>query len=98
MAEEVRVQTKRQNRVQITDRKMCSLNGIVDVLAFDLHEILLETDLGMLMIRGNNLHVNRLTVEKGEIDVEGQIDSLMYSDASEHTCDKGESFLSRMFR
>lgn len=98
MIEETKFQTKRQNRMQLTDRKSCSLNGIVDVLAFDLHEILLETDLGMLMIRGNNLHVNRLSVEKGEIDVEGQIDSLTYSDGAEPVREKGDSFLSRIFR
>lgn len=95
--EENRGQMTRSNQVTICDRKRCSLNGIVDVIAFDLHEILLETDLGMLMIKGDKLHVNRLTVEKGEIDVEGQIDSLTYSD-SKCTHEKGESLLSRMFR
>lgn len=95
--EESKMQSSRVNRVSITDRKSCTLNGIVDVIAFDLHEILLETDLGMLMIKGQELHVNRLTVEKGEIDVEGRIDSLTYSD-SHCSHEKGESLLSRMFR
>ncbi len=95
--EENKSQINRINKVTICDRNSCSLNGIVDVIAFDLHEILLETDLGILMIKGDQLHVNRLTVEKGEIDVEGQIDSLTYSD-SHCTHEKGESLLSRMFR
>ena len=37
-----------------------------DVLSFDLSEILLVTDQGMLLIKGSDLHVNRLTLEKGE--------------------------------
>ena len=68
MLEEAKSPTKRVNRMQLTDRKSLSLNGIIDVMAFDINEILLETDLGMLMIKGRNLHVNRLTVEKGEMD------------------------------
>ncbi len=53
-------------------RRTGTVTGVVDVLSFDLTEILLETDQGMLMIRGSDLHVNRLTLEKGEVDVEGQ--------------------------
>ena len=97
MLEEAKIPTKRVNRMQLTDRKSLSLNGIIDVMAFDINEILLETDLGMLMIKGRNLHVNRLTVEKGEMDVEGQIDSLVYADGDPKT-GRGESFLSRIFR
>ena len=71
------------------------LTGVVDVLSFDLTEILLETDQGMLMIRGSDLHVNRLTLEKGEVDVEGKIDSLTYSDSVAKPT--GTSILSRLF-
>ena len=50
------------------------------MLSFDLREIVLETEQGMLMIRGNELHVNRLTLDKGEVDIDGRIDSFVYSD------------------
>ena len=56
------------------------MTGVLDVLAFDLNEILLETEQGMLVIKGKDLHVNRLSLEKGEVDVTGQIDSCVYSD------------------
>ena len=49
------------------------------------------------MIRGQELHMNRLTLEKGEVDIEGKVDSLVYSDnAGENG--KGESLLGRLFR
>ena len=51
----------------------------------------------MLMIKGNNLHVNRLSLEKGEVDVEGQIDSLTYSELS-GMGQKGESFFGKLFK
>ena len=56
------------------------VTGVKDVLSFDAKEILLDTQLGLLMIRGEDLHVTRLTVEKGEVALEGRVDSLVYSD------------------
>ena len=72
--------TGRMHKVTMTNRRTCTVNGVNDVLSFDLREILLETEQGMLMIRGNELHVNRLTLDKGEVDIDGRIDSLVYSD------------------
>ena len=87
----------RMHKVTMTNRRSCTVSGVSDVLSFDIHEILLETEQGMLMIKGDDLHVNRLTLEKGEVDVDGRIDSFTYADAggSGH---KGESFLTKLFR
>ena len=74
--------TGRMHKVTMTNRRTCTVNGVNDVLSFDLREILLETEQGMLMIRGNELHVNRLTLDKGEVDIDGRIDSLVYSDSN----------------
>ena len=81
----------------LTNRRTCMVSGVSDVLSFDLAEILLETDQGMLMIKGSDLHVNRLTLEKGEVDVEGKIDSLTYSEVSGYGS-KGESLLGKLFK
>ena len=67
------------HKVLLNNRKMGNFSGVVDVLSFDVAEILLETEQGMLLIKGNDLHVNRLSLEKGEVDIEGRIDSLAYS-------------------
>ena len=50
--------TGRMHKIIMTNRRTCTVNGVNDVLSFDLREILLETEQGMLMIRGNELHVN----------------------------------------
>ncbi|MCR5753978.1 MAG: sporulation protein YabP [Acetatifactor sp.] len=77
-------------------RKTAVISGVLDVLSFDTKEVLLQTDLGILLLRGDDLHVNRLTLEKGEVDLDGRIDSLSYSENS-HL--KGEdSFLKKLFR
>lgn len=89
--------TVRMHKLTMSNRKNCTLTGVNDVLSFDIHEILLETEQGMLMIKGDDLHVSRLTLDKGEVDVEGKVDSLTYSDVS-GVGHKGESLLAKLFR
>ena len=87
----------RQHRLMLQDRKAGSFTGILDVISFDLNEILLETEQGMLMVKGTDMHVNRLNLEKGEVDLAGNIDNISYSDI--HSGAKaGENLLSKLFR
>lgn len=89
--------TAKSHKVLLANRKSGAFSGVVDVLSFDVAEILLETELGMLLIKGHDLHVNRLSLEKGEIDIEGRIDSLAYSDVKS-AGKQAESFLGRLFK
>ena len=52
----------------------------------------------MLMIKGQELHVSRLMLDKGEVDIDGRIDSFTYSDVAGGAPGKSESLLSRLFR
>ena len=81
----------------VLSRKTCTITGVNDVLSFDINEVLLETEQGMLMIKGSELHVSRLSLDKGEVDVDGSVDSLTYSDTS-GAREKTESFFSRLFQ
>lgn len=90
-------QTAGAHKVTINGRHSGTISGVSDVLSFDVNEILLETEQGMLMVKGAELHVNRLTLEKGEVDIEGKIDSLTYSNGSGRK-DAGESLLGRLFK
>lgn len=87
----------RMHKLTLLNRKTCSVNGVNDVLSFDTHEILLETEQGMMMFKGEELHVNRLSLDKGEVDIDGRIDSILYSDVI-RTPEKSGSLLSRLFR
>lgn len=86
----------RTHKLTMTNRRSCIINGVSDVLSFDIHEIMLETEQGMLMIKGDDLHVSRLTLEKGEVDIDGRIDSLTYSETA-NSVHKNESLFSRLF-
>ena len=85
------------HKLSINNRKDALLTGVVDVISFDTEEILVETSQGMLMIKGKELHVKRLTLEKGELELDGSIDSLIYSDVTSYAR-KGESLLKRLFK
>ncbi len=95
--EELTKQGKNMHKLILTNRGALLVSGVVDVISFDLNEVLLETEAGMLTVRGQDLHVNRLTLEKGEVDISGTVDSLLYSDISGYA-QKAESFFSRLFQ
>lgn len=85
------------HKMQMINRKECFLTGIKDVISFDTEVILLETELGMLTINGKELHIKRLTLEKKETDIEGIIDSFIYSNLDKYKKSK-EPFLGRLFK
>ena len=87
----------RTHRVAMNNRRNCAIGGVNDVLSFDIHEILLETEQGMLMVKGTDLHVNRLSVEKGEVDLSGNIDSIAYSSVSQ-AGGQSDNFFSKLFK
>ena len=91
------VAVQKNHKLILNNRKAGLVTGVLDVLSFNLNEILLETELGMLLIKGHDLHVNRLSLEKGEIDIEGRIDSLTYSEPKNVT-KQTESLLGRLFK
>ena len=92
------LKTAKVHKVLLANRKSANFSGVLDVLSFDVNEILLETEQGMLLIKGNDLHVNRLSLDQGEVDVTGKIDGLTYSDVETYHKGGGESFLGRLFK
>lgn len=78
----------------LEDRKTLSISGVNDVGSFDEQTIVAATDYGELTIRGEKLHITKLSLEIGELCIEGKISSLQYADVIE----KSGSFLSRVFR
>ncbi len=73
---------QKSHKLVVNNRKTSLVTGVLDVLSFDLNEVLLETQQGMLMVKGTDLHVNRLSLEKGKWICSGNIDSIAYSDAA----------------
>ena len=93
MPDEKRTNSVPHNLV-LEDRRMLTVSGVSDVDSFDEETVVVFTDLGELTVRGSNLHINRLSVEVGELTVEGNIAALIYSDETP----KSGGFFSKVFR
>ena len=93
MADEKKIQAMPHNIV-LEDRRLLTVSGVSDVDSFDEETVVVFTELGELTVRGSNLHINRLSVEVGELTIEGSIAALIYSDDTP----KSGGFFSRGFR
>ncbi|MBO5176589.1 MAG: sporulation protein YabP [Lachnospiraceae bacterium] len=85
------------HKLLLQGRKTVELTGVKEVVSFDAKEVVLNTTMGALLIRGDELFVKRLTVEKGEVDLEGRVDSFIYTDKP-GKAGEGDSLLKRLFR
>ena len=97
MPEEKKKNTSR-HAINLVRRESLAATGVLDVISFDEETIIAETELGMMIIRGINLHVNRLNLENGELSVDGEIDSLTYEDSGGYIKGGGKSLLGRLLR
>ncbi len=85
------------HRLIFVNRQSGSLTGVQDVVSFDESQVILDTDMGLLTIKGKELHINRLTLEKGEVDMTGTVDSLTYSSNDSYRKSE-ESLFARLFK
>ena len=79
----------------LDNRDKLSISGVIDVLSFDDQIVILETELGMLTIKGDDLRINKLSIDTQDVIIEGTISSLSYSDREER---KGGSLLGKIFK
>ncbi len=81
----------------LENRGKLSISGVLDVLSFDDQVVILETELGLLTVKGENLRINKLSIDTSEVIVEGDIASLAYSDNKTVEKNKG-SLISKIFK
>ena len=68
----------RKHTLQLDQRKTAVISGVLDVSSFHEDEIVLKTDSGIMILSGSSLHIGKLLLEDGRVDVDGQIDSIVY--------------------
>lgn len=81
----------------LENREKLTISGVLDVLSFDDQIVILETDLGLLTVKGENLRINKLSLDTTEVIVEGTISNLSYSDKNLDKKSSG-SFLGKIFK
>ena len=81
----------------LENRGKLSISGVIDVLSFDDQVVMVETELGLLTVKGENIRINKLSIDTSEVIVEGDISYLAYSD-KEIDKNKGWGLLTKIFK
>jgi len=68
----------RKHSLTLDQRRQAVVTGVSDVCSFHENEIVLKVDSGVMVITGENLHVGRLLLEEGRVDIQGQVDGIQY--------------------
>ena len=71
-----------EHRLELLGREHLTVSGVEDVERFDETGIVMSTSAGTLVVTGENLHIGKLSLDGGELHVDGRIDSVTYEDYS----------------
>lgn len=80
----------------LENREKLNISGVIDVLSFDDQIVIVETELGLLTVKGEDLRINKLSIDTSEVIVEGEIYNLGYSEKDYSK--KDSSFLGKLFK
>ena len=64
----------------LEERGSLTVTGVEDIDSFDDQTVVIYTGLGELTVRGNQLHIERIDLQAGELELLGQVDALTYAD------------------
>ncbi len=81
MLEEAKNMTNVIQNIILENREKLNVSGVLDVLSFDDQIVIVETELGLLTIKGENLKINKLNIDTSEVTLDGMISSLSYSNS-----------------
>ncbi len=84
-----------QNLV-LENRGKLSVSGVNDVLSFDDQVVMVDTELGLLTVKGENIRINKLSLDTAEVIIEGEISSLSYSQNKQEK--NSGTLLSKIFK
>ena len=69
-----------EHRIALEGREHLTVTGVEDVESFDEYTVVTATAKGRLIVRGNGLHIEQLSLDGGQLRVEGTVDSVSYED------------------
>ena len=84
------------HEVKVIDRGMINLTGINKITSFDDQEFLMESSLGIILLKGESLEIVKLDTHDGNVKIKGKLISFAYLDNNKKS--KEESFLSKLFK
>ena len=84
-----------KHEVKVLDRNLIYLSGIDKIISFDSEEFLMESIMGIVLVKGDNLEVVKLDTHDGIVSLKGTINSIIYDDGKKKD---NESFLGKLFK
>lgn len=93
---EERKRSASRHSLQIDRREKVNVSGMIDVISFDEESVIGETEMGIIIIRGANLHVHKISLDSGELAVTGEVDSVTYESPGGPA--KAKSLLGKLFK
>lgn len=89
------LKTITQNLI-LENKEKLTITGVRDVLSFDDQIVILDTELGMLTVKGENIKINKLSIDSGDVILEGEINNLNYS--KDNFDKKQSSLIGKIFK
>jgi sporulation protein YabP len=83
-----------RHKIALFDREDLTIDGVVNLGSYDEKEIMMETEYGNLLVRGAELNIKSLNLEKGSISIDGAISGIIYEEAAQ----KKKGLLGRLLR
>lgn len=96
MIEEKKVSRPKIQNLILENREKLSISGVIDVDSFNDECVVVDTELGVLIVRGEDLRISKLNLDSSELNIEGEIISCEYTETDSSR--KGGGFLSKLFR
>lgn len=84
------------HEVKMTDRKTIFLTGIKKIVSFDAEEFLMESNMGIVVLKGESLELVKLDTTDGNVKIKGKINSMIYEEGKNNK--KQESLLTKLFK
>ncbi|HHV93030.1 MAG TPA: sporulation protein YabP [Firmicutes bacterium] len=94
--EERQLAVRKRHQVTLQNREKLSIDGVTHVESFDDMEIVLQTDAGTLVIRGEGLHIKELNIDSSNLAVTGHVTAMEYTDEAGDK--KGRGLLGKLFK
>lgn len=70
------------HKLTLDSRKALSMTGVSEVVSFDENAVVLKTSMGLLHVHGQELQLKNLSLEGGQVAVEGRISAFVYEEPS----------------
>ena len=87
-----------RHTVTIEDRKRIKINCVEDVESFNEEKVVVYTSMGVMIVSGFDFKVNRLSVEDGQLIIDGEVDKVEYMEVADNDDRGGSGFFGKLFR